>query len=906
MNGKITITGGKVTAKATKEAAGIGGGNCWTGHGGGNCGEVEINLTKSDDYVLALPDDDSAAIGHGDGGNSSNDGTLTLGEGSTDYLSVKTMAAASEYATVNGQTPVAASERVSECRSESNKSVLVQYCKDTHTDALVYTKLDESEHRVYCPYCDYSEKEAHDTSAAANCAKCGSGKCQITFKLGDPSQDWLTIAVKSNSSFALPEPDASKTPSGKGFIGWKKDSSTSDVEQPKTAHTPSSDETWVAVYGDTAIISFEPGNGSGSMPSVTTAVGAKYTLPPHQFTAPTGADFTGWSDGSVTYQAGETYTVKAVSTNLTAQWTAHTHAMVHYVAVAATCETSGSIEYWQCSICERLFKDSEGNSEIVNKGDVVIPATGHLWSDPTYIWKDDYSEVTAEMVCMNDPGQQHKVSETVSTTSTTTGVTCTKEGETVYTASFSNRAFENQTKTVTTNKSEHNWGAWESKDGTTDVRTCSVCGAKEERVMGHVHSFEAVAQKDPMCLESGTKAYWKCTGCGKWYADNAGNQEIVGENDDQRLASWRIPAFGHNYTVASASTIKEATCEETGVVRVTHTCSRCGGSYDDYPSTPELGHDWDKGVITAESTCAQGGTKHYTCLREDCGETQDVEIAALDHEWGEWTVTKAATTSEEGVETRTCSVCGEKETRAIPKVTPSDDGKKDASQGGQTGSDGTALGPGASAETAEQAILAMVGDDDKAGSKIAPLKVKSTKQTKKSVKVTWTKLKKAAKYVVYGNRCGKKYEMKKLAQVKTNEKNFAKIAGKKVKKGVSYKFVVVALDKNGKVVSTSKVIHVVAAGGKTGNYKSVTVKKAVVDKAKKLKVGKSLKLKAKAVPKSKKLKVKTHVKLRYESSKESVATVSGKGVVKAKGKGTCYVYAYAQNGVCKKVKVVVK
>ena len=41
--------------------------------------------------------------------------------------------------------------------------------------------------------------------------------------------------------------------------------------------------------------------------------------------------------------------------------------------------------------------------------------------------------------------------------------------------------------------------------------------------------------------------------------------------------------------------------------------------------------------------------------------------AAQEHEhvWGEWTVTKAATCTETGVETRTCSVCGETETRAI-------------------------------------------------------------------------------------------------------------------------------------------------------------------------------------------------------------------------------------------------
>ena len=148
-----------------------------------------------------------------------------------------------------------------------------------------------------------------------------------------------------------------------------------------------------------------------------------------------------------------------------------------------------------------------------------------------------------------------------------------------------------------------------------------------------------------------------------------------------------------------------------------------------------------------------------------------------------------------------------------------------------------------------------------------------------------------------------------MAKIVTTPNNVLKvktIAGQALKEGAYYKFIVVALDASGSVVSTSKVIYAATKGGKVGNYKKVTVKKAALKKAKKLKVGKKLKLKAKAVPKSKKLKVKRKAKMRYESSNPKVATVSAKGVVKAKGKGKCYVYAYAQNGAIKKVTVKVK
>ena len=43
-------------------------------------------------------------------------------------------------------------------------------------------------------------------------------------------------------------------------------------------------------------------------------------------------------------------------------------------------------------------------------------------------------------------------------------------------------------------------------------------------------------------------------------------------------------------------------------------------------------------------------------------------LVVTDHDWGEWTVTTPAAEDAEGVETRTCSLCGKSETRAIPAL----------------------------------------------------------------------------------------------------------------------------------------------------------------------------------------------------------------------------------------------
>ena len=50
-----------------------------------------------------------------------------------------------------------------------------------------------------------------------------------------------------------------------------------------------------------------------------------------------------------------------------------------------------------------------------------------------------------------------------------------------------------------------------------------------------------------------------------------------------------------------------------------------------------------------------------------------------------------------------------------------------------------------------------------------------------------------------------------------------------------------------------------------------------------------------------------HVKqIRYLSTNKKIATVTKGGKIKAKKKGTCYIYVYAHNGISKKIKVIVR
>jgi len=226
--------------------------------------------------------------------------------------------------------------------------------------------------------------------------------------------------------------------------------------------------------------------------------------------------------------------------------------------------------------------------------------------------------------------------------------------------------------------------------------------------------------------------------------------------------------------------------------------------------------------------------------------------------------------------------------------------------GGDTPSGGGTNPPAndGSAAAIEKTILATGGEKDVKGSTFSLLQARAKKVGKTSVTLGWSKPKGAKSYVVYGNTCSKKHKYVKLATTGKNSIPVKKILKNKVKKGTYYKFIIVALDANGNVVATSKTVHAATTGGKVGNDKAVNTaaKKNKVS----LKKGKSFKLKAKAVAASKKLKVKKHRGVAYESSDPAVATVSSKGVIKGKKKGSCYVYAYAQNGVFRKIKVTIK
>ncbi|MBV3420913.1 BspA family leucine-rich repeat surface protein [Prevotella copri] len=55
------------------------------------------------------------------------------------------------------------------------------------------------------------------------------------------------------------------------------------------------------------------------------------------------------------------------------------HKLTHHELKDATCTEAGNIEYWQCSVCNKLFSDEATTKEITDATSLVIPAKGHTF-----------------------------------------------------------------------------------------------------------------------------------------------------------------------------------------------------------------------------------------------------------------------------------------------------------------------------------------------------------------------------------------------------------------------------------------------------------------------------------------------------------------------------------------------
>ncbi len=387
-----------------------------------------------------------------------------------------------------------------------------------------------------------------------------------------------------------------------------------------------------------------------------------------------------------------------------------------------------------------------------------------------------------------------------------------------------------------------------------------------------VHTWDVgTTLKENSCTEAGS-AHYVCEVCG------AERDEVV-------------PAAGHTTVVDAAV---PASCMEPGKTEGSH-CSVCGKIHVAQETVPAAGHTTAIDAAVPATCTEPGKTEGSHCLV--CGEifTAQKTVPATGHRWNAGKVTKEPTARAEGVKTFTCTVCKAARTEPVAKLSAEEARKK---------AEGDPSDP-TSVAGVEKAMTAVRDSGEPKGSSFSLIRLQSAKQSKNSITLKWNKVAGADGYLVYGNRCGSKYKLARIA--KQSNTSFVY---QKLKKGTYYKFTVSAYkstDGREQVIGSSRMIHVATTGGKVTNVKKVTamVKKKTVKKVS-LKTKKTTTIKGKETVQNKKLKLKRHRVLKYESSNPKIATVSAKGKVKAKKKGKCFIYVYSQSGVFARVTVTVK
>ena len=389
----------------------------------------------------------------------------------------------------------------------------------------------------------------------------------------------------------------------------------------------------------------------------------------------------------------------------------HVHELVKTDAVAATCTEAGNIEYWTCSKCKKLYKDSEGTQEIT-EADTVVAARGHslekteakdatcteagnteYWtcSECKKLFGDDQGtrEITAADTVVaatgHDWGEWTVVKE------------ATEEEEGLERRTCSNDESHTEEKTIPKLNHVHNLVKTDAVDascteaGNIDYWICSECKklfsdaagtteitAADTVVAAKGHSLEKTEAKAATCTEAGNTEYWTCSECKKLFGDDQGTTEIT-------AADTVVAAKGHSLEKTEA---KDATCTEAGNTEY-WTCSVCKKLFGDDQGTTEItaadtvvaakGHSLEK-TEAVDATCTEAGNiEYWTCskcnkLYKDSEGTQEITeadtvVAAKGHNWTEWTVVTKATEEKEGLETRTClNDESHKEERTIPKL----------------------------------------------------------------------------------------------------------------------------------------------------------------------------------------------------------------------------------------------
>ena len=455
--------------------------------------------------------------------------------------------------------------------------------------------------------------------------------------------------------------------------------------------------------------------------------------------------------------------------------------------------------------------------------------------------------------------------------------TCTQEGYTGDTYCLG--CEEKITSGTTIPMNVHTWDAGTETTKPTCIEkgvrtyTCIVCKqTKTEEIpldsTNHTGGTEVRGEKKATCKETGYTGDTYCLGCGAQISSGT-----IIPMAEHSWGGWTSNGDGtHTRTCSLCGDTETLDCSGgTADCHTKATCTVCGGTYGEFDKTNHIGGTEVRNK--KEATCTETGyTGDTYCL--GCKEkiTSGTTIPMKAHTWDAGKETTKPTCTKKGVRTYTCTVCKKTKTADISAT-----GHKYGSW--ITTSKATVFSPAIQTHTCSECKNK---ETRTTGKKLTP-----TIQVNATTVLLKVKQKTSA-FKVTGLANGDSVTSYKSSNTKiftVDSKKGIITAGKKTG---SAKLTITLKSGTKKTVTVKVQKTVVKTTEITGLQTKVTMKK-----------GAKLTLKPSRTP------ITSTQNFTYKTSNKKVATVSSKGVITAKKKGTVKITVKSGN-VTKKVTVIVK
>ena len=253
----------------------------------------------------------------------------------------------------------------------------------------------------------------------------------------------------------------------------------------------------------------------------------------------------------------------------------HADGVLHHEAKTADCYEDGNTEYFECTLCDRFYSDMKMTLEITDKASVVIPATSH---SGTVIHRE-----------ANSPD-------------------CYNEGNREY------------------------WECSSCNNYFSDALCVEIIIDKSSVIIpatAHLDTLSHHAMTPAGCYTEGNTEYWSCSLCDKFFSEGLCINEITDKS------SVIISATAHNGTVSHRQ-YKDSDCYNKGNTEYFE-CTECGNYFSDVDclniindkSTVVIAPKAHGGSVVYHeqvgATCTTAGNKEYY----ECTECLDYFSDAL-------------------------------------------------------------------------------------------------------------------------------------------------------------------------------------------------------------------------------------------------------------------------------------